>query len=169
MKKVLVLIAFVLPVIVKAQSIDKIEVDKFTNQKRVLTKDLLIINRPAKWPHLSVRFRSVDTTCYMNLIGENIAVGIIGASDIAFLLLADKSKIVIHSTGIQAYTPGTTERYYDHQYAISRSDVLKLAKQKITSVRIYFENRYEDVDIDDKHAEKVVALADLFHSEIVKF
>lgn len=177
------LITITVPLLISSVcSAQKIEtkIDKFTNQKRVSTDELLIINTKAKWPHLYISFRSVDSSYFITLHGENIAVGVIGPGDIAWLLLEDGSKATIVSTGLQDYDITSTINYYDHQYRIFRDDLEKLAQYRIVAIRKYYNNTYADIDIWNKslkeklsargeeHAENARQLAKMFYAEVKK-
>lgn len=163
----------------EAQKMKEITFDKFTHEKRVLTDELLILNSQAKWPHLYISFRSVDTSCFITLHGQGVASGIIAPDDQAWILLDDDTKIIVRSTGLQDYD--ITTRDYIHQYRISLSDVKRLTEKKIVSIRRYYESNYTDIDItggkdqnrkeierSTRHAEDALLLAGMFYTEITK-
>src|SRR5882672_9785138 len=84
-----------------SQKIKKDEVDKFTKQRRIETSISYV--RQSLGCVLGFSYRSVDSTCFINVHGSGCATGVIGKDDKFILLLKDSSVIEITSTGVQDY------------------------------------------------------------------
>lgn len=180
--RIIITLLLLIPIAGISQKISSVEIDKFTNQKRVLTEKLYVIGGFRR-PNLQISFRSVDSTCFINLHGEHLAAGVIGPTDEAWLLFEDNSKIVVQSTGLQSYdfTPTSHTKIYNHQYSISRESILKLSKQQVVSIRRYYNSNYSDIEIWNKvqknkkeiekgeeRSFKLMTLAKLFYDEVNK-
>jgi len=192
MKKIL-MFALLLPTLTFAQKGNTIEIDKFTNQRRILSPEVDIY-RPYGYgfgnsfgPNgsLYIQLRSVDTSCFIYLIaskGPGVEMGIIDSKDEAYLLLEDSSKVIIHSIGIQDYQISYQGNdHYKHQYSISVDDIHLLAQKKIIAIRIYLNTGYNDINIyykDDtnkkrfakteKKAENATAMFLSFYTDLKK-
>lgn len=154
------------------QKIEKIEVDKFTNEKKILTDNVTIYGSAmALYPNvIKCYYRSVDTSAFIIFDGLNTAAGVIGEHDQVIFLLADKSTVYITSTGLQSYEiVGSSSVYrYHHQYSISQNSLQKLSSQPITSIRFYYDSKYHDVDIKEKRSKEFQKLSQLFYNELKK-
>lgn len=139
------------------------ETDKFTGKTRVKTSQTyLYLNF---LDYINAKLRSVDTTYFISFMG-NMAVGVIGINDETILLLEDDSKINLSPTSIQSYEISSSGSYYDHQYSITKKQLVSLSKAKIISMRRYFNNSYSDFDIKEKRAESFIKNVQLFLQNI---
>ena len=154
------------------QKITKNELDKFTNYKRIETDKVAIYGSNMSFTpnKIMISYRSADKSNFIKFIGYNTAAGVIGKDDEIILLLEDGKKVILKSTGIQSYdligTPSV--KSYSHQYSIENGDIEILSKQKVKSIRIFYDNQYEDIDIKDSLSKNILDLSKVFLNEISK-
>ncbi len=159
MKRILIILLLA-PSLSFAQSIDKIEIDKFTGAKRLQTDWLNIKTMGPIWL-LKVKIRTVDSTVFFQLSGKGR--GVVGTDDATIFLFDDTSSFKIYPTSIQSYNIGfgNSPDTYDFQYYFSSEKLKILASKKIISVRRTFNENYEDIDIKDKFATRLKNLAEM--------
>jgi hypothetical protein len=76
----------------------------------------------------------------------------------------------VTSKGPQDYDI-TTEQYgtvksYTHEYLVTPAAIKKLSHSKLVSVRAYFSNGYQDMDIPEKKQDELMRLSKLFLDEL---
>lgn len=149
------------------------EIDKFTGQKRVETEAVCIYGGGVfDGKSLSVSFRGVDSTCFLNLISLNTLYGVVGINDALIFLFEDKSVMKIYPTSIQDYKISTSQYgssyRYDNQYHISIDQIQILKTKKIVSIRRYFNSNYGDIDIKGSKAPNLNEISKIFLDEVLR-
>ena len=166
MKKI-VPIFFILTFLVEGtsycQKIDKVEIDKFTGQKRILTKKIILYEVFTKG--LYIYIRTVDSTVFIRFYG-NVGVGVVGPLDATTFLFSDKTTSDVLPTSLQSYD--TDPQGFSQQYYFSKSQLQLLAEKNIISVRRTYNDTYIDIDVKEKHANKIKELAKLVLNELSK-
>ena len=148
-----------------SQKIVKSEIDKFSKERRIETDEFNhVINI---FTNMKMSLRSIGENCFMNISG-NFAPGLVGTRDAFVFLLDNDSTVTIYPTGIQSTEGRGTDEFYDHQYAISASQVELLALHKVKSFRRYFNSNYKDLDLKNKFPGKIQALCKVFYTEFIK-
>lgn len=165
MKK-LVSVLLLLPFLSTAQKIEKSEIDKFTNQKRVLTDRVKLHTGLSNI--LEIQFRTVDTSIFVKFRGT-LGVGVVGPGDATTFLFEDKTTLDIYPTGIQTYNIETCTgcvNWYDQQYYASIEILRIFATKTVTAIRRSYNSHYTDIDIKEKNAVKLKKLAQLLLDEL---
>lgn len=143
------------------------EVDKFTNQKRIETNKVFLIEG-ITWV-MRANLRSVDSTYYLNLDGSIPSVGIINETCKLIILLKDSSTISLYSKGLQTYTLGGSfdnKKVFDYEYRISLADMEKLKQAPVKAIRLYYTDSYADANIPDKKDDRLQKLATTFLNQL---
>lgn len=152
------MVLLLIPILSYSQKL-KIELDKFTNQKRLETPTVTLKARATQG--LAINFRSVDSLVYVILYGYGDGTGTISNGEEAIFLLDDGTTIKVYSTGIQSFDVGKSQNTYQHQYKIQIGDLQKLSLHDLKSIRKYTTKNYSDIDIPAKHSGEVGKLAKL--------
>lgn len=154
-----------------AQKIVKNETDKFTKFKVIETNTNWV--KRGLGCGLGFSYRASDTVLFISATGYSCAVGGIGINDKIIFLLDDGSTISAISKGIQTYSigygSGGNNDTYDHEYYITKDDIVKLSAHNLTSVRRYFSiSDYADIDIKGKSSSLLKELSNIFLAAVNK-
>lgn len=160
----IILIPF-LPALGFAQLLEKVEMDRFTGQKRILSKWTNVIKGGENIENIYLR--SVDTTIFISITGT-LGVGTIGLNDAAVFLFDDKSTFSIYPTSIQSYDPTGPSPKYNQQYFFSKKYLEKLTTNILVAIRRNYNDAYVDIDVDEEKKEGIKNVAVAFLEELNK-
>lgn len=155
-----------LPLFSIGQKIKEVEIDKFTQERRVKTSEQFV--KEGMFDRVGFWYRSVGKTYFINQEASGWGVGVVGDGEKLIFLLDDNQTISVLSTGIQDYTINKYGNYYSHQYSISKDDIEKLANHNLKSIRKYTVKGYSDLDVKDKRQDELKNLSGVFLAELNK-
>lgn len=142
------------------------EVDKFTGEKRIESKNCIVTMGISQY--MKIQFRSNGNNVFIEVSGTKYA-GVVGTTDPFIILFTDSSKIEVYPASIQSvdisYGSNTS---YNHIYNSSINDVKQISNKTIASVRRYYSSYYGDLDVKEGKAEKISEAAKWFISEYKK-
>lgn len=153
-----------LPVISTAQKIKLNAYDKFIRQKRVESYPLTI--RETEKVKMSIAFEAIGSTCYIKLSGYGTGANVIGAEDKAILLFANDSVAMAKSVGLQSIDVSKTPAHYKHLYVIPFADLQKLSLYRLSALRKYYQNDFDDIYLSTETGDKLIKLCSLFLREL---
>ena len=161
MKNLLVCICLLLYVNTYSQ-IEK-NIDKFTGRTRLVSQNAPLWAKGLTGDGFTVNLRSDGDVHFLIVHGSTFACGTVGIND-ALLLLTDSGSVTIYPSHIQTTVYDSYwKRYgYDHQYKISLDQIKFLASHHILSARRYFDDKYADFDVKEKHRDNVKNLCILY-------
>ncbi len=165
MKLILIILSLNCWTDIQAQKIKKVEIDKFTGHKRILTEHIRVEATLTKV--MNMYLRTVDTTVFISFYGT-VGIGVIGTMDGTTFLFPNKSTLTVYPTGIQSYDGYGSNQYYDQQYLITKDQLEMLAANNPVSVRRIYNSNYVDVDIKSKFSPKISELAAMVLNEMNK-
>lgn len=166
MRKLLCLLAFVLPFLANAMKVEKNEIDEFTGQRTVITS----------WEHsakrqINIRFRLQNGYTYLDFkfsCGTAIVIG--EGSDLLFKSTTDNvGKFVSTSIFHGGKGEGAVGMNMSGVWGIMATYTGDLSwfKDNITRlIRVYATDGYYDRTISEKEGEKYERLYDLFMSAV---
>jgi|GEM_PF-1735735 len=162
--KAISLLFFLIPFISFSQKIEKDEIDTLTHKRRIVTTETGLKNGVSQY--LGAWYRTVDTTVVIALVGNGVAVGNISATDIAILTTVDDKDITIQPVAAQNCIGKGFSNAYEHQYYISKEDVITLSTHKLQNVRRYTASGTTDIPIPDKKQDALMKLSKLLLKEL---
>lgn len=162
----LLISALLLSNVINAQKIEKVEIDKFTNTKKVSTKYLDIEKGLFKF--MSIGFLTDDITVAIYFYGSyGKAFNEIGPRSPVVFLFEDKSTLQIFPPYHQAThsSEGVYDEraYFRYHYNFSYENLKLLAAKKVISFRSGFT---PDLNFTDKVSENLKTLAQLVLNEM---
>ncbi|HYM95584.1 MAG TPA: hypothetical protein VET23_15705 [Chitinophagaceae bacterium] len=168
--KMLVLIFIFTPFISYPQRIVSNQTDSFTHQKRIVTDEINIRSGLGFNTGIdAISYNTVNNNIFIVLHGSGRqSSGTILKDDIA-LLITEKDTIVIKSAGTQiSYGSRYSPYNYDHQYLISKEDLIKLSKNKLLTIKRYTSEGIFDMAVKEKFEARLMKLSDALLKEMSK-
>ena len=165
----LISIFIFIPLLSFSQFIKSDQTDSFTHQKRIVTKsvDIMPGNIFLVNGVYSISFNTVNDNIFIVLHGGGKSAGTILQDDIA-LLITEKDTITIKSAGTQISYGRWNPYFYDHQYIITKDDLLKLSKSKLMAIRRYTSEGIFDMQVKEKFQKRLMQLSDALLKEMSK-
>jgi hypothetical protein len=140
------------------------EYDKFEKKWRVQSGNVNIT--PGFTSAVSFSLRSIGDSYFLTINGNGWATGVVGPSDQMIFLLDNDDRVTLFPTGIQSTDIHASsygvQQTYSHQYRIDPDQMKAFEGRSVKSIRRYFSSNYEDMELKDKHMNKLPALISAF-------
>ena len=163
MKRFLVCLLLV-PFLSSAQKLKLNEYDKFVKQRRMETFPVTIKQEPSA--KAAIAYNSVGSDFYLQINGSGVGTYIIDADDKLVLQFENDSTITIPSKGYQNYDINADEITYNHSYVVSLSDLEKLGRYNLVTIKKSHADKFDDISVNKESAEKVKSLSAFFVNEL---
>lgn len=154
--KIILFLLLLIPGFSYSQLIKSNQLDSITKQRRIVTKDVGVLAAVSFKNGLqSITFNTINKNIYIVLHGKGKDAGTILQDDIAFLF-TEKDTITIKSIGVQTCYGREEPLFFDHQYSITKDDLIKLSKNKLTSVRRFTSIGIFDLPINARYQGDII-------------
>lgn len=167
MKKIVVFTLFMFPAIMFSQKITKSEYDKFIKKYSIETNDITIWK---EFNRVLLSFTSIDSSTSLVTSNYGRLSGVVRKGDKIIFLLNNDSTVEAFSKKTQFYdvsergeVVGTVNNHIE--YAISIDALKTLQLTIVKALRIYNNNGYIDIDINNKESKNINALTTIFLKE----
>ena len=159
MKKLILIIAFIIPSIIKAQDCNFIEdkVDEFTNASLLATKPVRVTS--GMYEIMVIGFRKVNDSYYLKMEYAQ-ASGVIAKDDLLMFKMADSTILKIRSTETVTpnhfYISGISNSSFSCKYSITKEQIEKISKLLVDKIRFYTTDGYFEVTVNEKNGLKLI-------------
>jgi TonB family protein len=104
---------------------------------------------------MNISFGAIGPSIYVRLSGSGVGTEIVNVNDKVIFRLDNNNTATGESNELQTYEVEGITSTYKHTYTISVSDIEKLSKNNIRSVRKYHAEEYDDINVPAQNARKV--------------
>jgi len=158
--------AFFLPLICGAQKLKSLGFDNNSKQWRAESFSTALKATPEIKMTMSLRL--ADTSFFMMLTGSGVGTSTVDVGTEVIFYLDNDSTVTARSTSIQSIDYGTLTPVYRHEYLIYKTDLERLSRHNLKSVRKYSVGGFDEVLIEKKNAGNAKQLSQVFLTELVK-
>jgi hypothetical protein len=155
MKKIL-LIFLLMPVIGNAQKCkyDKDEFDKFQKLRKIEKESKLTKGNLDGNGRFLIRLCKYDSTIFFRIVYQNYSSMVVGKQDAVIFLLSNNKTIKAYANNIYAsqYRHSMSEILNATYMFENVADIEDLKKEPITSIRIFYNQVYKDMEVTPKFA-----------------
>lgn len=154
--KILFLIILLLPIFCLAQNDCKYDVDTYDQFMKIKKVEKLVKISSRYSGYMEINFCKYDTSIFFRLKAIRDDATVVGADDAFVFLLEDNSLVKAYPN--QMYS-GDISRVSNTitldatYYFENKNDIEELKRNRVKSVRIYYNNVYSEYKIKDKFSE----------------
>ncbi len=159
-----IVILLLFPLALTAQTLKHNEYDKVA--KQWLIESFPVNLKSSQEISMDISLRFVDTTFFIELTGSGIGANIVGMDDRLIFLLDNDSTVTAKSPTVQTYDYSKAMGTYSHKYVLYFEDLEYLSQHNLQALRKYAGEKYDDIYVDPKNADKVKELSAHFLSEL---
>lgn len=157
-----------LSISLSAQKVVINEIDKFTKERHIETNFANV--RQQFTCVMQFKLRASGDYLFFTVRGSNCGAGVIGDDDYILLLMDDESTVRLKSTGIQSYQITDSgfgiDKPYTHQYYISQSDMDAIKSHTVKSLRISYDDVFQDFEVNKHGQENIKELFNNFTAKL---
>jgi TonB family protein len=164
--KYIFILLFSLPFAVTAQNVKLKAYD--ASSKKWRAESFPVSLKAVPEVKMDAALRLADTAFYLRLMGTGVGTNTIDVGSQVVFVLENDSTVVATSTSVQSIDYGQLIPVYRHEYAISLTDLERLGRHNLKSLRKYSAGGHDDVIIEKKNAAKMKQLTNLFIAELKK-
>ena len=161
--KNLLLVLLLLPAICFAQKIQVSRYDQATKQYIIETSNVQV--KADLDDIFGFKILSQDTSIVLLANGVGGTARNISNGDPLVFIFSRRDSAVCTAMGDQGYKKGSFADNYVHSYNISKSELMKLQRFPIESVRMYTATGSMDIEVKPKRSELLKELAQVFLEE----
>jgi uncharacterized protein YpmB len=166
MKKLIIIVVYIIPVYVFSQEIKSNIVDPFTNERTIETS--LISMKQGLSTGFGISYTAVNNSYYLNLVGYGKEGTVIKSTDKVWFVLRD-GNVIQFNNRVEVYEEPGNKNIYLYHYYLKLDDVETLKNKELAVVRIASGDSRTDIKVSRKISKNVSKLSELFLNEVSKY